>query len=225
MVAREPAPFATPAARQAERRAVVGTLAAELAHEIQGPLNLFRSTIELLERGQPLDQEDVALLREELERLTKLGARLRELGRRPAKKEPCSPRELVERALIAGGFSGQVELEVQSDEPLECDAGLVELALRELLDNAFAAKTRRLGVRVGSAGFCVWDDGGGLPLPLAAAVDWGGTTRTNAAGLGLAVAMRAARAHGFELDLRRENDLTECWLRIPQRPRTPQVIK
>jgi hypothetical protein len=93
------------------------------------------------------------------------------------------------------------------------------------LHNAFAAKTSRLGIRFERAGFCVWDDGDGLALPVRAALDWGGTTHPDAAGLGLTVALRAARAHGFELDLQREGSLTECWLRVPPRSLSAQVTK
>lgn len=101
-----------------------------------------------------------------------------------------------------------------------CDKELLGQALRELCDNALEAKATRAGVRFQAgpaAGFCVWDDGPGFSLDVQRALAWGVTTRPQAAGLGLTVALRAARAHGFDLELRRAGELTEAWVLIPAR--------
>lgn len=172
-----------------------------------------------LERGDLLDAEDVALLREELERLTRLNARLRELARTSLQLRPCSARELVELALV-GLPHGELLIDVPSEQSLECDAGLLSQALRELLENALEARSARAGIRFeasGARGFCVWDDGPGPALGGNAALAWGATTREGAAGLGLTLALRAARAHGFDLQLRRAAPLTEAWLLLPAR--------
>jgi signal transduction histidine kinase len=208
------------------RRAVAGALAAELAHDLQGPVNLFRMSTDRLERGELLDAEDVALLREELERLTRLNARLRELARTSLQIRPCSPRELVELALL-GLPHGELLIDVPSEPSLDCDPALLSQALRELLDNALEARSARAGIRFEAGagrGFCVWDDGPGPALGGNAALVWGATTREGAAGLGLTLALRAARAHGFDLQLRRAAQLTEAWLSLPTRePRRGEI--
>ena len=219
-----PDPVAPGAARRADRRLAAGALAAEVGHELQGPLNLFRLNADRLLRGEALDEEDLTLLGEELERMARLSRRLRELARVSGQKSACSPRELV--ALAQLGSTGELELEVPDDVSLLCEPVLLSHALRELADNALEAKATRAGVRfdVGAApGFCIWDDGPGFALGVEAALAWGVTTRPFAAGLGLTMALRAVRAHGFELTLRRTNERTEAWVSIPPRALTRQV--
>lgn len=208
---------------RALRRTALGTLAAELGHELQGPLNLFRSAKERLERGTALDTEDLALLSEELERLSGLTARLRELARRAPLKTEISARELVEAALHwppldQSGPDLELELDAAASVRLSCDVELLAGAVRELIDNALEACESRVGVRFQMSavpGICVWDDGPGLSVDVARAMAWGMTTKPAAAGIGLCVALRAARAHGMSLHLERTATLTEAWLRIP----------
>jgi signal transduction histidine kinase len=212
---------------RAARRAAVGALAAELGHDLQGPLNLFRSVTDRLERGQALDGEDVALLREELERLGRLTGRLRELSRHALERAPCSPAELVRRALsvppaldpTASGLS--VARDDASDAATVLgDGALLALALRELVDNALEARHSRAGVRFeegAPASLCVWDDGPGFDGDPGLSARSGITTRPGAAGLGLALALRVARAHGFGLYFSRAGGLTEVRLSFGSR--------
>lgn len=215
------APSTAPAARQV-RRAAAGALAAELGHDLQGAFNLFRSMTERLEQGKSLDAEDVALLREELTRLRDLSARLRELARTTLNRAEHTPREVLEAALSPPLSSTNLELEVPEGASftLCCDKALLGLALRELIDNALEARKERAGVRFelgAEPGFCVWDDGATPAVNLTHAIRFGISTREGAAGLGLTLALRAARAHGFRLDLRRHGGLTEARLLIVAR--------
>jgi signal transduction histidine kinase len=204
------------------RRAAVGALAAELGHDLQGPLNLFRSITERLERGHALDSEDVALLREELERLGRFTGRLRELSRYVLDRAPHSPAQLVARALSLApvlepaSWGSSLALGEGSDAPsVLCDGALVALAIRELLDNALEARHGRSGVRFeqgAPACLCVWDDGAGFDRDPGLSARSGVTTRPGAAGLGLTVALRVARAHGFGLHFSRSGGLTEVRL-------------
>ena len=206
-----------------ERRAAVGALAAELGHDLQSALNLFRLSLDRLTRGQALDQEDLSLLGEELERLGQLNGRLRGLARASAslQKVPCRPRQVIDLALEGASFEGlTVEASEQVAITFACDPQVLAQALRELLANAVEARQSHAGVRFehgATPGFCVWDDGAGFELPPEAALAWGVTTRPAAVGLGLTVALRAARAHGFNLELRRVPPYTEAWLLVPAR--------
>jgi signal transduction histidine kinase len=203
---------------RAERRAVAGALAAELGHDLQCPLNLFRLCTDRLARGGHLDQEDISLLQEELARLSQLNDRLRALARTSLEKVTCSPRDLVTLALAGRQTPAELEIDASDAVSVCCDSELVSLALRELIDNAVEARATRAGVRYqhGAApGFCVWDDGDGFSLTTPSARAWGVTTRPGAAGLGLTLAMRVARAHGFNLELRRVPPHTEAWLLLP----------
>jgi signal transduction histidine kinase len=186
---------------------------------LQSGLNLFRLNLERLQRGDLLDSEDLSLMGEELERLGQLNARLRGLARSSIslQKVPCSPAQLVQLALVQTPHAG-FEVEATDAVTFTCDPGLLGQALKELVDNALAARATRAGVRFeqgATPGFCVWDDGAGFALGVQAALAWGATTRPSAAGLGLTLALRAARAHGFDLELRRAAPYTEAWLRLP----------
>src|SRR3954465_5321411 len=95
-----------------ERRAVAAVLAAELGHDLQGPFNLFRLATDRLERGEVLDEEDVSLLREELERLSQLNARLRLLAQTPLQRVACTPQQLLDLTLDGWGRRGDLEVEI-----------------------------------------------------------------------------------------------------------------
>jgi signal transduction histidine kinase len=223
MTARTDRVFLNP---KAERRLAVGALAAELGHDLQGPLNLFRLNVERLARGETLDEEDLSLLGEELQRMSLISGRLRELARVSGQKVPCTPRQLVDLAVAGRASAPPLEIEATDSVTIVCDPTLLSQALRELIDNAIEAKATRAGVRfdAGDApGFCVWDDGNGLTLSAESALAWGVTTRAFAAGLGLTVALRAARAHGFDLKLRRVPPRTEAWISMPAQELTRQV--
>jgi len=217
------APAEAPRSLRSQRRAALAALAAEVGHDLQGPLNLFRLTHDRLARGGTLDDEDLSLLDEELARLARLSARLRGLAQRSLQRALASPRAIVDSALGSaplpvGGNALELDVEAASSVAVACDLGLIAGAVRELIDNAFEARKRRAGVRFQAepaAGLCVWDDGSGLALEPEQAMTWGVTTRTGAAGIGLTLALRAARAHGFALELRREAGSTQAWLWIP----------
>lgn len=199
----------------------MAALAAELGHDLQGPLNLFRLSLDRLRRGEALDAEDLSLLGEELERLGQLSTRLRGLARASGSLQriPCTPRQLVEHALGPAPLAG-FTVEATDEVSFACDPGLLGQALKELVTNALAARASQAGVRFeqgATPGFCVWDDGPGFELGADAALAWGATTRPAAAGLGLTVALRAARAHGYNLELRRASPHTEAWLWVPAR--------
>jgi signal transduction histidine kinase len=174
-------------------------------------------------RGAALDREDVELLREELARLGGMNARLRELAFHGSGKSPCSAQRLLELAVRAAGVGAPgagltLEVNAAQAQELMCDEPRLALALAELLRNACDARQAAAGVRfvTGEAsGYCVWDDGPGFTLDFQQALTWGTTTKRGAAGLGLTLAFRAARAHGFDLTYHRKPGRTEVWLLIP----------
>jgi signal transduction histidine kinase len=218
----------------ARSRVLLGALAAELSHDLQGPLNLFRLMTERVARGAPLEADDVELLQEELARLGRMNARLRELAVGGAGKAPSTPGRLLELAAQAASIDDQtpsLTLDAAAGDAYElsCDAPRLGFALGELLRNALEARQEVAGVRffmLGDAtGFCVWDDGPGFTVDFEQALSWGVTTKSGAAGLGLTLALRAARAHGYSLECHRTPGLTEVRLLIPARELRPVVAK
>ena len=60
------------AAWRDEREALVETLSAEIAHEVRYPINFFRSIFERARSSRALDEEDIEIGREEVDRLERL---------------------------------------------------------------------------------------------------------------------------------------------------------
>lgn len=214
---------------RARSRALLGALAAELGHDLQGPLNLFRLALDRVERGHPLDHEDLEGLREELERLARLNGRLRGLARERREKSQASLDELLELALVFTADTADLRVESTAcAQSISCDAELVALALSELLKNALEAKASEAGVQLvlgERTGYCVWDDGPGFSSAFEEQLAWGVSTRPGAAGLGLTLALRAAKAHGLTLESRRQAARTEVWLLIPQPELSPRALE
>jgi signal transduction histidine kinase len=193
-------------------------MAAELGHDLQGPLNLFRLMTERVEQGESLDAEDASLMREELDRLRSLSQRLRELSRWSPQPAEHLAREVVRVALALPPaiVPSAVELQLgDSDLAVACDLELTARALRELVDNALEARRERVGLRIELGErpcFCVWDDGAGFVREPSTVMRFGQTTREGAAGIGLTLALRAARAQGFRLELGQTDHCTEARL-------------
>lgn len=203
-------------------------LAAELGHELQGGLSFFRLVAEQLRQGKPLDAEEASALSEELQRFSQLGTRLRELAKSPLQRSEHTPRALVEAACARSATSErplplEIEIEGDADVRIGCDLELVAQGLAALIDNALEARHERAGVRVtlgSSVIFCVWDDGAGFGAGSSTpeqALRWGYSTRPGALGLGLTLALRAARSHGFALAFEREDEKTLAKLTVPAR--------
>lgn len=200
---------------RARGAAATRALAAELGHELNGGLGLFRLVAERLQKGEAPDDEERAALAEELEHLRQLAGRLREFARTPLEREEHTPRAIVEAACTLAGAdhdSGlELAFEAADDVRLSCDIELLARGLAELIDNALTARAQRAGVFVTCAPtltFGVWDDGPGFEQGVERAARWGFTTRAGALGLGLTLASRAARVHGLQLEFERSDGRT-----------------
>lgn len=202
-------------------------LAAELGHELHGGLSFFRLMAEQLSQGKTLDAEEASALSEELQRFSSLAARLRELAKRSPERAEHTPRAIIDAACArvttqAGPLPLELRLEGDEGVRLSCDLELIAEGLAALIDNALEAKRASAGVHVtcgAGVTFSVWDDGDGFDAGSAAeqALRWGYSTRPGALGLGLTLALRAARSHGFTLAFEREGSRTVAKLSIPAR--------
>jgi signal transduction histidine kinase len=117
----------------------------------------------------------------------------------------------------------ELQLEVEQDTGVSCDLEIVAQGLAALIDNALEARRARAGVHVtvgDGVTFLVWDDGDGFATSSGTpeqALRWGYSTRPGALGLGLTLALRAARSHGFTLAFEREGSRTLAKLVVPAR--------
>jgi signal transduction histidine kinase len=212
------------AAWRGERAALVETLAAEIVHEVRYPINFFRSVFERRNGASSLDEEEVEIGCEEVNRLERLVAGLKRLGQPRLERHDAALRDLVARTelLLRDALGARtLEIEIAESPVLRCDADQVTQVLVNLVANALEAcgDRGRVGIRFtrvqGEALVVVWDTGAGFqgdPAQLFA--PWF-TTKPRGTGLGLAITQRIVRAHGWRIDARRDGGRTEFVVAVP----------
>ena len=199
-------------AQEAERLAVLGRIAAGLAHEIRNPLGSITGSIEMLRESAELTDEDRRLcdiVQREARRLNDLVGDMVDLSKpRPPRAEATDvaalAREVVE---LATNSTRGTDTTVKYDGPAgpalaRCDGGQMRQVLWNLVRNALqaspAGSTVTVGVQVGDAEvrLSVDDQGDGVPEDVGSRIfqDFF-TTRTHGAGIGLAVVRRIMEDH------------------------------
>jgi signal transduction histidine kinase len=205
---------ATRRALQAERLALLGTVAAGLAHEIRNPLGSISGSIEMLRESPTLSDEDKQLcqiVHREAQRLNHLVTDMLELSKpRPPHMEPVDVAGLARDVVALAARSersGSGDVSVVYDGPeretyARCDGGQMRQVLWNLVRNAVqasaAGKTVRVVVRGGSDGvdLSVEDEGPGIPDSAREKIfDAFFSTRAGGAGMGLAVVKRIMDDH------------------------------
>ena len=208
------------AVRRSDRLAVVGGLAAGLAHEIRNPLAAMTGSVELLGGSPGLLESE----RQLLQVVRKEGQRLEALVRDFLSfAKPASPqlgtidgRELVlETAELfraeADRRGVSLSVEAQADIALRADGAQIKQVLWNLLGNAADATgpggriAVQLGRAAGQALLSVTDSGAGIGRDdLAQIFDPFFTTKERGTGLGLAIVYRVIEAHGGRITVQSE---------------------
>ncbi len=212
------------AQREAEELAALGSLAANLAHEIRNPLNSINLNLEMLEediqQAPGEARESLSSTRREVARLARLMTDFLTYARPPGpvtetvRLEPFL-RDL-EGFLRAEAGAVRVHLKLAGEIPdvsLHADEGQLRQVLINLVLNAIQAvkdlePARRVveiraGVENDELVVAVADRGPGIPEEDLDKVKRAFfTRRPGGTGLGLAVAERVARNHGGRIDLR-----------------------
>lgn len=205
-------------AERAERLAVLGRLAAGLAHEIRNPLGSISGSVELVREAEALSEEDRRLLGtvvKEVERLNELVTTMLDVGR-PATPERADVDvrsiavEVVEVARRGPSADAGVQVRLEAEEPARthADPAQVRQVLWNLLKNAvqFSPRGSEVVVRVrraeGRAEIEVEDRGEGIAEEDRAHVfDMFFTKRRHGVGLGLALVKQIVDAHGGRVEV------------------------
>jgi two-component system sensor histidine kinase HydH len=219
-------------AEQAERLAALGRVAAALAHEIRNPLGSIAGSIELLRTGGTLSAEDRKLceiIERETARLNDLVGDMLQLARprAPSKADldlAATAREVVLLAARSGrGEDVPIRYDGLSTLLVQADAAQMRQVVWNLARNAIQASSAdvEVVVRVRAAPpdavLEIVDHGPGIsPEAQERLFDAFFTTRSQGAGIGLAVVKQIATAHGFAVEVDSvENEGTTFRIRIP----------
>ena len=209
---------ATARAEEAERLALLGRIAAGLAHEIRNPLGAIAGSIELLRTGGTLPPDDVKLcelIERETSRLNDLVGDMLSLSkpRAPAKHrvDVCSLCRDVVSLAARSGRGGDVVVRFEGPARVEVLADMSQMrqVVWNLVRNAIAASSagEEVVVRVaqrddGSVTLEIVDQGAGVaPDARGRLFDAFFTTRSQGVGIGLAVVKRILDDHGFVIEV------------------------
>jgi two-component system sensor histidine kinase KdpD len=221
------------------------TLLDAIAHEFKTPLTSIKAvTTDLLDASSSLPQQQRELVRiadEETDRMSQLVTEAIQLARIEGGKFHLNQEVRFPISLISGALrqmkpsleGRHVEVEASDDLPLVLvDAELVQLVIRQLLDNALKyslptgsitlkATTDENGVVIAIA-----DQGPGIPQEEQSRIfdkfyrGAQGDSQTKGTGMGLAVAREVVHAHGGEIHLKSSPGLgSEFYFSLPLAPK------
>jgi signal transduction histidine kinase len=220
------------AAEAAGRGELLGRMAAMAAHEIRNPLGVIRGAVEVVRERSgralgPRDQEALAEVLGEVERLRRLTEDLLDLSREP-RLDPLDVDVTGVAAEAAGALrrsNPEVAVAVEGAPlPASCDPGRLRQVLANLLANAVHAGAHRIDIRCeprdGFASVLVRDDGPGVdPAVRDRLFEPFATGRPDGKGLGLALSRRIVERQGGALTLVAEHRPGAAFeVRLPLRP-------
>ena len=201
---------------RAGKLAVVGEMAAIMAHEIRTPLSIVRSSAQLLERQPDLgdkERELIGFMLGETERLGRLVTMLLECARpKPPDMQPNDLNAIVHNVLDliatrveAARVSVVLDLE-PNPAAFDCDKEQMMQVFLNLLLNAlqFVPEGGKLGIRIfhdaGALRVSVDDDGPGVAPAIREHIfDPFFSRREGGIGLGLTVVQQIVQAHGGDI--------------------------
>ena len=180
-------------AQQAESLARIGTLAANIAHEIRNPLTAISTTLQVISGTLPVEDRRRQILSkvgEQVQRLDRLVGDLLSYARKPTPRlRKVCPAEIVQEAISLAGVNAAVE---GDSPPLVADEQFLIQILVNLLQNARdAAPAQPLCLRLDPGSISVIDGGPGVPAHILPRLfEPFHTTKTRGTGLGLAISRK-----------------------------------
>ena len=205
--------------RKSERLTTLGTLAAEIAHEIRNPLMVVRllfDSLQLSEEADDHQEKDLSIIREKLKHLDQIAGRILDFGKsREAFRIQCPIGDIMsEAALLVRLKLEQSKVTLTMNElGSEClvfvDKGQIQQALLNLILNALGAMPEGGHLTLETSvdqdkriQILVKDTGTGIPDEFKNRIfDSFLTARSGGTGLGLTISKRILRAHDGDLEL------------------------
>ena len=205
--------------RKSERLTTLGTLAAEIAHEIRNPLMVVRLLFDSLNLAEESDQskhKDLSIIREKLNHLEQVAGRILDFGKsRESFRRDYSLNEILNDASLLIRLKleqSQVALsmnEISNQILVFVDKGQIQQALLNLVLNAVGAMPNGGELEIYSSindsnrvEILVKDTGSGIPIELQPQIfDSFLTGRSDGTGLGLTISKRILRSHDGDLEL------------------------
>ena len=202
-------------AERAERLALLGEIAAGLAHEIRNPLGAISGSVEMIRLSPQLEEDDRHLcdiVSREANRLNELVSDMLELSRRRPPEKILVDLSILSAQVAALANAGNAELSVETE--LEqgvtalVDSAQIRQLLWNLLRNAGQASEEgkpvflRLRNRSDAIQLEVEDRGTGLSEEAKKHLfDAFYTSRAKGTGIGLAVVSRIAEEHAIQIEV------------------------
>ena len=210
-------------ARQAEKLAALGTLAAGLAHELNNPIGIMSSRAELMlldgeSRPLPEDvRDDLAVIHRNAQRVARIAQGLLSFSRHSSGEQgPVDLNRLVDETLLLVEKQivkeGVVLKKSLSEDlpPVWGDGNALQQVVMNLLTNARDAVGGRgeiavetgLAARPGTVRLTVRDTGPGIPPEVLPRIfDPFFTTKSTGTGLGLSISYGIVREHRGTVDV------------------------
>ncbi|MEK8049191.1 ATP-binding protein [Ideonella sp. DXS22W] len=233
--------------------AMLGELAAVMAHEVRTPVGIVRSSAQLLQRDKGLSDDSrelLGLMQAETERLNRLVTTMLDTARpRAPSFQPCDVHALLQRcaqmqrvqpgqagpaasADAPGGVPVRIRAEA-ADPVIEADAEQLIQALYNLMHNALQAVgpggrvelSAQDDAATGMLVLACADDGPGIPPEIAERLFEPFVTRRGGGiGLGLAVVQQVVQAHGGQIRVGRSDWGGSLFeCRLPRRQHGPDM--
>jgi signal transduction histidine kinase len=201
---------------RAGKLAVVGEMAAIMAHEVRTPLGILKSSAQMLERRSDLtaqDRELTGFIVSETERLNRLVTTLLECASpRAPQFQPHDLHQIIEHVLaLVGNKADKKNIRIETNldarqSILSCDREQMIQIFLNLIINATQHVPDGGQIRIASGdegrGFAVRVDDDGLGIPageLDRVFDPFFTRREGGIGLGLTIVQQIVHAHGGEI--------------------------